>query len=45
VQQTVQGGLIDDRAGDDRLVVVAVDRQALEPGRPALVEDPSTRIS
>jgi hypothetical protein len=40
VQQPVQGGLVRDRAGDDRLAVVTADRQALEPGRPARVEDP-----
>src|SRR5207342_3023502 len=40
VQQPVQGGLIRDRAGDDRLAVVTADRQALEPGRPARVQEP-----
>lgn len=32
VQQPAQGGLIGHRAGDDRLAVVTVDLQALEPG-------------
>src|ERR1700759_1425975 len=40
VQQAVQGGLIRHRAGDDRLAVVTGDLEALEPGRPALIEDP-----
>ena len=39
VQQPVQRGLIRHRAGDDRLAVVAGDLEALEPGRPALIED------
>jgi hypothetical protein len=39
VQEPVQGCLICYRAEDDRLAVVAVDLQALEPGRPAPVED------
>src|SRR6201987_4252597 len=40
VQQAVQGGLVRHRAGDDRLAVVTGDLEALEPGRPALIEDP-----
>jgi|HubBroStandDraft_3_1064219.scaffolds.fasta_scaffold780631_1 hypothetical protein len=40
VQQAAQGGLVRDRAGDNRLAVIAVDLEALEPCRPALVEDP-----
>src|SRR6476659_4071724 len=40
VQQAVQGGLVRHRAGDDRLAVLTGDLKALEPGRPALIEDP-----
>jgi hypothetical protein len=40
VQEPVRGGLIGDRAGDDRLAVVTVDLEAPEPGRPVPVEDP-----
>jgi len=39
VQQAMQRGLIRHRAGDDRLAVVAGDLEALEPGRPSLIED------
>src|SRR5439155_2072248 len=39
VQQPVQGGLVRHRTEDDRLAVVTVDLEALEPGRPALIED------
>src|SRR6266699_2014632 len=39
VQQPVQGSLVRHRAGDDRLAVVTGDVEALEPGRPALIED------
>src|ERR1700759_5785471 len=40
IQQAVQGGLVRHRAGDDRLAVVTGNLEALEPGRPALIEDP-----
>ena len=40
VQQPVQRGLVHHRAGDDRLAVIAGDLEALEPGRPSLIEDP-----
>jgi hypothetical protein len=35
----MQRGLIRHRAGYDRLAVVAGDLEALEPGRPSLIED------
>src|SRR5215472_101650 len=38
-QQSVQGGLIGDRACDDGFFPVAGDLEVLEPGGPPLVED------
>jgi len=38
-QQTVQGGLIGDRAGDDSFLPVAGDLEVLEPAGPPSVED------
>ena len=38
-QQTVQGGLISDRAGDDSFLPVAGDLEVLEPAGPPSVED------
>ena len=39
VQQPVQRGLVRHGAGDDRVAVIAGDLEALEPGRPSLIED------
>ena len=44
-QQSVQGGLIGDRACDDGVLPVAADLEVLEPGGPPPVEDALTRIS
>lgn len=39
-QHPVQGGLIGKRSRDDRLAAFAPDLEAVEPGRPAAVENP-----
>jgi hypothetical protein len=38
-QQSVQGGQVSEQAGDDRLLAVAADLKAVEPGGPPAVKD------
>src|SRR6266542_5907027 len=38
-QQPVQRGLVSDQAADDRLLALAADLEAVEPGGPPAVED------
>ena len=38
-QQAVQRGLVSEQAADDRLVALAADLEAVEPGRPPAVQE------
>src|SRR5580692_11563101 len=38
-QQPMQRGLVSEQAADDRLVALAADLEAVEPGRPPAVQD------
>src|SRR5260370_7505923 len=38
-QQPVQRGLVSEQAADDRLVALAADLEAVEPGGPPAVQD------